>query len=118
MRVLFDHNVPSRLAVHLQGHSVSTAVERGWDQLTNGDLLGAAEAAGFDVLVTADKNMRYQQDLSRRKIALVVLGNSPWPLVKQHVGTIRAALDEARSGSYVEVAIPLPPKRPFPASAE
>jgi hypothetical protein len=60
--------------------NVTDARERGWEKLTNGDLLSAAEEAGFDMLLTADKNMSYQQNLSARRIALVVLGNSPWRL--------------------------------------
>ena len=60
MRIIFDHSTPKRLIPYLQGHSVSTAIECGWDRLENGDLLTAAENAGFDLLLTADKNMRYQ----------------------------------------------------------
>jgi hypothetical protein len=67
-------------------------------------------------LLTADKNLRYQQNLSSRKIALVVLGNSPWPLVQLHISEIVAAVNMATPGSYVEVEIPLPPKKPFAKS--
>ncbi len=73
MLVLFDHSTPAPLASHLTGHSVTEARDRGWDTLSNGELLAEAERAGFDVLLTADRNMRYQQNLSGRKIALVVL---------------------------------------------
>ena len=113
MRILFDKNAPYGLVRHLQGHSVSTAEECGWDRLTNGDLLATAENAGFDLLFTADKNMRYQQNLSNRKIALVVLGNSPWPVVRLHIAEIVAAVNAATVGSFAEVEIPLPPKKPF-----
>jgi hypothetical protein len=82
MRVLFDKSAPHGLIRHLEAHAVSTAEECGWGRLTNGQLLSTAESSGFDVLLTADKNLRYQQKLSSRKIALVVLGNSPWPLVR------------------------------------
>jgi hypothetical protein len=74
MLILFDHVTPRGIARILSGHIVITAQERGWDTLSNGDLLEAAERAGIDVVVTADKNMRYQQNLAGRKIALVVLG--------------------------------------------
>ncbi len=77
MRVLFDKNAPYGLARYLEGHTIVRADERGWGRLENGALLATAEEAGFDVLLTADKNLRYQQNLSSRKIALVVLGNSP-----------------------------------------
>ena len=113
MRIIFDHSSPKRLAPHLQGHSVSTAIECGWDRLANGDLLEAAESSGFDLLLTADKNMRYQQNLSRRKIALIVLGNSPWPVVRLRIAAIAAAVNAATPGSVAEVEIPLPPKKPF-----
>jgi hypothetical protein len=113
MRVLFDKSAPHGLVRHLEGHAVSTAEERGWDRLANGDLLKAAEEADFQVFLTADKNLRYQQNLSDRKIALVVLGNSPWPLVRLHIPDILAAVNAATPGSYAEVDIPLPPRKPF-----
>src|SRR6185436_18753870 len=113
MRVLFDKSAPYGLVRHLKEHVVATAEERGWDRLENGALLSVAEEAGFEVFLTADKNLRYQQNLSNRKIALVVLGNSPWPLVQLHISEICAAVDAATLGSFVEVDIPLPPKKPF-----
>jgi hypothetical protein len=73
MLILFDHVTPRGIARFLEGHSVTTAKDRGWDRLSNGDLLAAAERAGFDLLLTADKNMRYQQNLQGRRIAIVVL---------------------------------------------
>ena len=78
MLILFDHVTPSGIARFLPGHTVAKAKDRGWDTLTNGDLLDEAERAGFDVLLTADKNMRYQQNLTRRGIALCdnVLNNA------------------------------------------
>jgi hypothetical protein len=78
-------------------------------------LLAEAERAGFDVLLTADNNMRYQQNLTGRRIALVVLSTPQWPLVQLHIGRIGAAVDEATPGSYAEVDIPLPvrPHRKF-----
>ena len=80
MFILFDHVTPKGIARALVGHTVTKAKDRGWDTLSNGDLLDAAETDGFDVFVTADKNMRYQQNLSGRRIALVVLGTPQWPV--------------------------------------
>jgi hypothetical protein len=100
MRVLFDHGAPAPLRLHLIGHTVSKARDEGWDTLSNGDLLKAAERAGFDVLVTTDKNIRYQQNLSERKIAIVVLSNPQWPVARRFVSRIVAAVNEAHSGSY------------------
>ena len=77
MRILFDHNVPDPLRHALKGHEVETAYQRGWARLTNGDLLVAAEQAGFEVLITSDREIRYQQNLAGRKLALVLLGTNP-----------------------------------------
>jgi len=105
MLVLFDHSVPAPLVPYLIGHTVTEARTRGWDTLSNGDLLVEAERAGFAVFVTADKNIRYQQNLSGRKIAVVVLSTPQWPLVRLHTDKIAAAVNSATSGSYVEVQI-------------
>ena len=94
---------PKGIARALVGHTVTRAKDRGWDTLSNGDLLAAAEASGFDVFVTADKNMRYQQNLARRRIALVVLGTPQWPVVKLHLEKIADAVTTATPGSYTEV---------------
>jgi hypothetical protein len=75
-------------------------------RLENGELLNAAEAAGFVVLLTTDKNMRYQQNLANRKIAIVVLGKPQWPEVRPHVHLVVAAVNAATPGTYVEVEIP------------
>lgn len=77
MRVLFDKSAPNGLIRHLEGHAVSTAEELGWGRLQNGDLLEAAEKAGSELFLTADKNLRYQQNLAGRTIVLIVLGHSP-----------------------------------------
>jgi hypothetical protein len=106
MLVLFDHSVPAPLSPYLTGHTVTEARVRGWDTLTNGDLLAEAERAGFDVFLTADKNIRYQQNLAGRKIAVLVLSTPQWPLVRLHVAKIAAAVNAATPGSYVEVQIP------------
>jgi hypothetical protein len=105
MLILFDHVTPKGIARFLPGHTVTRAKERGWDTLSNGDLLAVAERAGFDVLVTADKNMRYQQNLEGRKIALVVLSTPQWPVVKLHLPKIAAAVNAAVAGRYIEVTL-------------
>ncbi len=103
-RILLDHNVPRPLRRALTGHEVRTTAEMGWERLTNGELLDAAEAAGFGVFVTGDKNIRHQQDLSHRRIALVVLSTTYWPTVRRQGERIARAVDQAASGSYAEVA--------------
>ncbi|HKN21923.1 MAG TPA: DUF5615 family PIN-like protein [Terracidiphilus sp.] len=106
MRILFDHGTPAPLIPFLTGHSVTKAKDAGWDRLANGALLDAAEAAGFNLLVTADKNMRYQQNLAGRKIAIVVLGNAQWPVLRSHVERVVAAVNAATPGNFAEVEIP------------
>jgi hypothetical protein len=106
MRILFDHGTPSGIAGALSGHDVSEAIERGWDRLSNGELLKVAEAAGFDILLTTDKRIRYQQNLTGRKIAVVVLGNSTWRVVRLYLDRIALVVADAKPGSYAEVDIP------------
>ncbi len=105
MRILFDHSTPAPLGRFLPGHAVTKAKERGWDKLTNGDLLAVAEGDGFDILLTADKNMRYQQNLTGRRIALVVSGTPQWPLVQLQIEKILTAVNAATPGSYAEIEI-------------
>jgi len=80
LRILFDKNVPVGVRRFLSEHEVRTFVEMQWHpQLENGELLRASEAAGFDVMVTSDQNIVYQQNLTGRRLALVVLGSNIWP---------------------------------------
>src|SRR5208337_3374727 len=106
MLILFDHVTPSGIARFLPGHTVTRAKDRGWDALTNGNLLTEAERAGFDVLLS-DKNMRHQQNLRGRRIAVVVLSTPRWPVVRLHLERIAAAVNAAAPGTYVEVDIPI-----------
>jgi hypothetical protein len=106
MRILFDHGTPSGIAKSLTGHEVTEAIERGWDKISNGELLRVAEAGGFEVLLTTDKGIRYQQNLTGRKIAIVVLGNSTWRVVRRHLDRVASAVDVATPGSYSQVEIP------------
>jgi hypothetical protein len=106
MLVLFDHGTPAPLIPFLEGHTVTKAKDAGWDKLVNGELLEAAEKAGFEVLLTTDKNMAAQQNLQGRTIAIVVLGNSQWRIVQRYVRRIASSVNAATPGSYVEVDIP------------
>jgi hypothetical protein len=85
--------------------------DHGWARISNGELLKTAEAAGFDVVVTADQNIVYQQTLEGRKIALVVLGSNIWPIVRSHEASIREHVNAASTGSYAFIEMLLPPKR-------
>lgn len=106
MLVLFDQGTPVPLRQFLTGHMVRTAAEQQWMTLENGQLLDAAEAAGFHVLVTTDKNIRHQQNLMRRRIAVVVLGQARWPIIRLYVDRVIAAVNAATAGSYSEVGMP------------
>lgn len=107
MRVLFDNGPPRGVAAALEDHVVEEARARGWDTLRNGELLDAAEAAGFEVFVTTDRNLRYQQNLTGRKIAIVVLGVGRWRLIEPRLAAIAAAVAAAAPGTFDEVEIPL-----------
>lgn len=106
MRILFDHGTPSGIAHRLSGHVVTEARELGWDRISNGELLTAAEQAGYEMLLTTDKNIRYQQNLTGRKISIVVLGNSQWPRVRHHLDEVAIVVNAATPGSFAVVEIP------------
>src|ERR1039457_1086019 len=106
MLILLDHSTPAPLRYALKGHVVVETFERGWERLANGALLDAAEAAGFELFVTADKNIRYQQNLTGRKISIVVLGNAQWPVLRRYVDRVVTAVSAATPGSYTEVDVP------------
>jgi len=89
-----------------KAHTVRTAAQEGWGRLKNGDLLTAAEDAGFDLLLTTDKNIRHQQNLAGRKIAIVVLGQQQWPRLLPHMQRVVEAVNAAKPGSFAEVDIP------------
>jgi predicted nuclease of predicted toxin-antitoxin system len=111
LRILFDKSVPAGVRRFLLKHEVKTFVEMLWpDQLENGELLKMAEQAAFEVLVTSDQNIRYQQNLEGRKLALVVLGSNIWPVVRQYSVAIMARVDGATPGGYYFIEMPLPPK--------
>lgn len=107
MLILFDHGTPRGLAAALGAHSVATAYSMGWDRLSNGDLLKAAEAKGFEVFITTDRRLQYQQNLKDRSISIIVLaGSLKWSQVRLHVDQIALLVDDARPGSYAEMFIP------------
>ncbi len=83
MRILLEHNTPAPLRYALQGHQVETAYERGWAGLTNGELLAAAETAGFGLIITTDKGIRYEQNWSGRKLSLLVLSTNDWTRIRR-----------------------------------
>ena len=105
MKVLFDQGTPAPLRRELVGHSIETAYERGWSTLQNGELFNAAEAEGFQVFVTTDKNLKYQQNLKTRSLSIVVLLSTSWPRIQSSLPAVLTAVNGAISGGYVEVRI-------------
>ena len=107
MLILFDHGTPLGLARELPQHTVKAARNMGWEALSNGDLLRSAEAAGFDLLLTTDQRIRYQQNLTGRRIAILVFsGTTRWSRVQRRTDEIRHAVNMAAPSSYTEVFIP------------
>ena len=111
MRLLFDHSVPAPLRRELSGHDVTTAKERNWHALVNGALLDAAEKAGFEVLLTCDKNWQYQQNLTARRIGVVVLPTNIWAALQPLVAEIGAAILAVAQGGFHELPTPRRPLR-------
>jgi hypothetical protein len=106
MRILFDQGAAVPIAAYLREHTVRTALQEGWDRLDNGDLLRVAEDAGFDVLLSTDNSIAYQQNLKDRKIAIVVINRNRWRLVQRIIRKIVAAVNTAEPGSYTVIEVP------------
>lgn len=106
MRILFDQGTPAPLRHALAAHVVSTAYEMGWSNIENGALLAAAEQAGFEAFITTDKNLRYQQVVSGRGLAILVLPYPSWPRLRLQVAAITDAVDKLKPGEFVELSLP------------
>ena len=102
MRILFDQGTPVPLRNHLKGHTVETAFELGWSTLENGELLAAAEDS-FDLMITTDQNLRYQQNLAGRNLSILVLMSTSWPLLQKSVKQILEAIDRLGPGELSEI---------------
>ncbi len=99
MLILFDHGVPRGIARALQAHTIKEVRAQGWDTLSNGDLLEAAENAAFDVLLTTDTNLPHQQNLGGRKLAIVIISKNRWSLVRPMMQQIADAVNAATPGT-------------------
>ncbi|HMJ88825.1 MAG TPA: hypothetical protein VK530_03365 [Candidatus Acidoferrum sp.] len=102
MRILFDQGTPVPLRNHLPNHAIATAYERAWAKLSNGDLLAAAENDGFELFITTDQNLRYQQNFTGRKIAILVLPTTRWLEIQQHGSDGAAAVATMNPGEFRE----------------
>ena len=105
MRILLDHDTPRPLRRYLTEHTVDTANEKGWAELGNGNLLDNAEREGYEIMITADQSMRYQQNLGRRQMAVIVLLSNRWAEVQMRIEEIRAALEGIQPGELREIPI-------------
>jgi hypothetical protein len=111
LRILFDNNIPVPVRKSLPQPEVLTMIEMNWPpHLENGELLKAAKEAGFELLITADQNIRYQQNLAGRSLSLVVLGSNIWPIVRSHVTAISDAVARINPGSYEFIEMAVPPR--------
>ena len=102
MKILFDHGTPAPLLRSLAGHEISTAYEMGWEKLSNGDLLAAAEKL-FDAFITTDQNLRYQQNLTGRRLAILVLPTTSWPEIQKHTDNLAVAVNTLKPGDEIVV---------------
>jgi predicted nuclease of predicted toxin-antitoxin system len=104
MNILFDQGTPAPLRQALTAHTVSTAYEMGWASLANGDLLDAAER-DFDVLVTTDQNLPYQQNLEGRRLAILILPTTSWPKLKDRLRDVETVLAAIERGSVTRMPL-------------
>jgi PIN like domain len=105
VKILFDANTPAPLARFLRGHEVVRADELSWQGLENGALLDAAEQAGFDLLLTCDQSVRYQQNFTSRKLALVILTSNHWPTLRGIAARIATVVDFVQTGQIVRIDV-------------
>jgi len=106
MKILFDNCTPNPIARSLSGHEVTFARHIGWHELKNGELIQRAEDAGFELILSTERNIRYQQNLAGRKIAILVFGQQNWNLLRPHIQFVVDAVNAAIPGGYAEVDIP------------
>jgi hypothetical protein len=118
-RVLLDEGVPIGVRWLVVGFPVDSAAELGWAGLANGDLIEAAEQAGYDVLITADQNISYQQNMTGRRLALIVLMTNHWDTIRDNAEGILPAVEAATVGSFATIGFPKSPRRrrPYPTSS-
>ena len=103
MRILFDHGTPAPLRRALADHEIITAYEKGWATLINGDLLTAAERE-FGAFITTDQNLRDQQSLANRRLAILVLPTTSWPKIQRHIDRVVAAVNALKPGDFIELS--------------
>ena len=106
MKILLDHNAPHGLRRELNDHEVHTADYLGWSGMRNGDLLEAAAKDGYDMFITCDQGIPYQQNLGRYDITLLTLMNGDWNIISRNISLIRLAIETAVRGEANPVYMP------------
>jgi hypothetical protein len=106
MKVLLDESVPQKLRLLIEGHTVIAVAFQGWSGSKNGALFTAEDETGFDLFITADQEIRYQQNLAGRRLALLVLSTNNWDCIKAGVAPILAPIASVKPGSYAQVTRP------------
>lgn len=106
MKILFDQGTPVPLRDHLSPHTVVTARELGWSELTNGRLLTVAAAAGFDLMMTTDQNLRHEQNLAKLPVAVLIISTTSWPRIRAHVALVVTAVNQVQPQTISMVMIP------------
>ena len=101
MRILLDENAPSGLRRILAGHDVRTAPEMGWARYSNGQLLDEAEKAGFEALITGDRSLPFQQNLTGRNIAVIIFSTNAWPIIRTQPQTVQRAVANVSPGTFI-----------------
>lgn len=104
-RILFDQGVPVPLKRYLKDFNIETLYGLGWSSLENGELLAKAQVEGYDIFLTTDKNLKYQQNISERTVAIVVLPTPRWPILLKHIDEILAAISSVTENEYVEIKL-------------
>ena len=102
---MFDQGAPAPLRRHLVEHSVDTAFDMGWSNLGNGELLDRAEQGGYELLITTDQQLRNQQALADRQLAVLVLLSTSWPRIQLRIDEIQEVVNGMRPGEYREVSV-------------
>ena len=106
MKIIFDHCTPWSLARHLKEHDVTSAKAKGWNKIKNGELLQLSVDAGYDVMITADQGIEYENNIAAHRIAVITLTSPRWPDVKKRIPEIKRALQNAKQGRAITVEIP------------
>ena len=105
MKILFDQGTPLPLRRSLTGHTVDIPSRKGWSRLRNGNLLDVAEQESYQVLITMDRSLRYQQNLAHRSVSIIVLMKASWPRIRRHVQEIANVVNSIEPGQVMEIEI-------------